>query len=53
VIAANQARLFEAERQLLATIAALPEVLGGDAAACNARLADLSQRYPRYANLAW
>jgi C4-dicarboxylate-specific signal transduction histidine kinase len=51
VTAANQARLFEAERQLLATIAALPEVLGGDAVACNTRLADLHQQYPRYANL--
>ena len=51
VTAANQARLFEAERQLLATIAALPEVLGGDAAACSTRLAELRQQYPRYANL--
>src|SRR6266511_4867963 len=49
--AANQARLFEAERQLLATIAERPEVLGSDAVACNALLADLRQRYPRYANL--
>ncbi len=49
--AGNQARLFEAERQLLVTIAELPEVLGGDAVVCNALLADLRQRYVRYVNL--
>lgn len=49
--AATQARVIESERQLLVTIAALPEVLGGDAAACQARFADLLTQYPRYANL--
>jgi hypothetical protein len=49
--AANQERLIEVERQLLVTIADLPEVLGDDAAACHARFADLLQQYPRYANL--
>src|SRR5687768_12479354 len=49
--AATQARVIESERQLLVTIAALPEVLGGDTAACQARFADLLTQYPRYANL--
>jgi signal transduction histidine kinase/HAMP domain-containing protein len=51
VIAANQGRLIDAERQLLVTIADLPEVLNGNAAACHARLADLRRQYSRYANL--
>ncbi|HEX9868272.1 MAG TPA: cache domain-containing protein [Candidatus Tectomicrobia bacterium] len=51
VTAANQGRLLDAERQLLVTIAELPVVLIGDAAACHARLADLRQQYPRYVNL--
>jgi signal transduction histidine kinase len=44
--------LIETERQWLATIAQLPEVLSGDPAACQTRFAELRQRYPRYANLA-
>jgi PAS domain S-box-containing protein len=52
VTATNQERLIESERQLLVTIAQLLEVLGDDATACHARLADLRDRYPRYANLA-
>ena len=51
VTAANQSRLLDAERQLLVTIAELPVVLIGDAAACHARFADLRQQYPRYVNL--
>jgi hypothetical protein len=50
--AANQERLLDAERQLLIAIAELPEVLGDDAAACDARFADLLRQYPRYVNLA-
>jgi signal transduction histidine kinase/DNA-binding response OmpR family regulator len=50
--AATQARAIESEHQLLATIAELPDVRGGDAAACQARFADLLNQYPRYANLA-
>jgi PAS domain S-box-containing protein len=50
--AATPERLIEAERQLLATLAALPDVRGGDAAACQARFADLLNQYRRYANLA-
>jgi hypothetical protein len=49
--AAHQGQLIETERQLLGTIAQLPEVLGGDRAACQARLADLHRQHPRYANL--
>jgi PAS domain S-box-containing protein len=51
VAATNQERLIESERQLLIAIAQLPEVLGGEAAACHTRLAAHRQRYPRYANL--
>src|SRR5262245_23716537 len=51
VTAANQGRLLDAERQLLVTIAELPEVLNGDAVTCQARLAALRQEYPRYVNL--
>ena len=50
--AANQARLLDAERQLLIALAELPDILGGDTTACDARLADLLAQYPRYANLA-
>jgi signal transduction histidine kinase/HAMP domain-containing protein len=50
--AANHEQLIETERQWLATIAQLPEVLNGDPSACQARLAELRQAYPRYANLA-
>jgi signal transduction histidine kinase/HAMP domain-containing protein len=49
--AANQQQLIETDHQLLGTVAQLPEVLGHDWAACQARLADLLHQYPRYANL--
>jgi len=49
--AANQSRLLDTERQLLATIAELPVVLNGDAEGCHTRLAALRQEYPRYVNL--
>lgn len=48
----NQERLIEAERQLLATVATLPEVQATGGSTCNARLAELLQKYPRYTNLA-
>ena len=48
---ANHEQLIEAERQWLATIAQLPEVLAGDPSACQTRFAELRQQYPRYANL--
>jgi hypothetical protein len=47
VLAADQAHLIEAERQFLTTLAQLPEVLVGDAVACQARFADLLRQYPR------
>ena len=50
--AANHEQLIETERQWLATIAQLPEVLSGDPSACQTRFAELRQQYPRYANLA-
>jgi HAMP domain-containing protein len=49
--AARQEHLIESKRQLLVTIAQLPDVRGRDAHACQARLAELRQQYPRYANL--
>jgi signal transduction histidine kinase len=49
--AANYEQLIETERQWLATIAQLPEVLAGDPSACHPRFAELRQQYPRYANL--
>jgi signal transduction histidine kinase/DNA-binding response OmpR family regulator/HAMP domain-containing protein len=50
--AANHEQLIETERQWLATVAQLPEVLAGDPSACQRRFAELRQQYPRYANLA-
>jgi signal transduction histidine kinase/HAMP domain-containing protein len=50
--AANHEQLIETERQWLATIAQLPEVSSSDPSACQTRLAELRQQYPRYANLA-
>jgi len=49
--AADQGRLLESTRQLLIVLARLPEVTGGDLAACGALLADLRQQFPLYANL--
>ena len=49
--AANHEQLIETERQWLATVAQLPEVLAGDPSACQRRFAELRQQYPRYANL--
>jgi C4-dicarboxylate-specific signal transduction histidine kinase len=49
--AADQDRLIESTRQLLIVLARLPEVQSGNAAACNALLADLMVDFPAYANL--
>ena len=40
---ANHEQLIESERQWLATIAQLPEVLAGDPSACQTRLAELTR----------
>ena len=50
--ATSHEQLIETERQWLATIAQLPEVLSGDPFACQTRFAELRQQSPRYANLA-
>jgi len=51
LIASNQARHIEGARQLLATLARLPEVRNHDIAGCSALFATLLKQYPRYANL--
>jgi hypothetical protein len=48
----DQEYLIKTGRQLLATITALPEVQAIDVSTCDARLAELLQKYPHYANLA-
>ncbi len=50
--AADQERLIESTRQLLVTLAQLPEVRGGDQTRCSALLADLLQRFPTYTSIA-
>jgi PAS domain S-box-containing protein len=49
--AARHEARFEHTRELLVTLAEIPEVRAGDPAACSARLAALLPRYPEYANL--
>lgn len=47
---ADQGRLVEGARQLLAVLARLPAVREGDPITCGAFFAELLQQYPRYAN---
>ena len=49
--AGEQERSIAGARQLLALAATLPEVRGGDSAACHALFADLLKRHPSYLNL--
>ncbi|MBM4259300.1 MAG: HAMP domain-containing protein [Deltaproteobacteria bacterium] len=49
--AADQEQLVEGVRQLLVTLARLPEVQGEEAAQCQALLADLLRQHRRYTNL--
>lgn len=49
--AADQEQLVEGVRQLLVTLARLPEVHGDDAVQCQALLADLLRQHRRYTNL--
>ncbi len=51
VIAADQMPMLEGGHQLLTTLAQLPELRGGDPAACSTLLGVLLKQYPRYANL--
>ncbi len=51
VIAADQMPMLEGGHQLLTTLAQLPELRGGDPAACSSLLSVLLKHYPRYANL--
>jgi PAS domain S-box-containing protein len=48
--AANQERLVEGARQLLITLAHLPEIQWGDSEECNAFLAKLLEEHRAYAN---
>ncbi|MEK7767688.1 MAG: hypothetical protein AAB368_15780, partial [bacterium] len=50
--AVSEARLIEGGRQLLATAAKVPTVLGGDRILSTLFLADLLRRNPRYLNFA-
>jgi hypothetical protein len=50
-VSAQQDLLTESTRQLLAGLARLPEVKGGDAEACSAFLAGLIRENPIYANV--
>jgi signal transduction histidine kinase len=49
--AAEQQALVGAARDLLGTLAELPDIRGGDAGTCQPLLARLLERYPRYSNL--
>jgi len=49
--AADQEQLVEGVRQLLVTLARLPELHGDDAAQCQTLLADLLRQHRRYTNL--
>src|SRR5690349_6189868 len=51
LVAASQAQRLADARGLLAFIAESPEVLGGDPAACSARLAEIVQLYPAYTGI--
>jgi diguanylate cyclase (GGDEF)-like protein/PAS domain S-box-containing protein len=51
LVAADYERLLANARELLGTLARLPEVRGRDAAACNALFTDIKSNYAHYANL--
>jgi PAS domain S-box-containing protein len=50
IISSNQERLIEGARQLLVTVARLPEVQGGESSACSRLFADLLKQHSLYAN---
>ncbi len=50
-VAAEQGRLLDGTRQLLAGLARHPAVRGGDAEACRAIVADLQRQFPACVNL--
>jgi PAS domain S-box-containing protein len=50
--ASEQAHLVDTTRQLLATLAQLPQAAAPEIPACRALLSDLLQRFPSYVNLA-
>lgn len=51
LVAADHERLLDEARQLLLTLAYIPEVSSGSQPACNQILAELLGQYPQYANL--
>src|SRR6185436_20687147 len=50
--ARQQDQVLESARQVLVSLAAIPEVRGDDPSACTTRLAELSAAYERYSGLA-
>ncbi len=50
IISSNQEQLIEGARQLLVTVARLPEVQGGESSACSRLFAELLKQHSRYAN---
>jgi serine phosphatase RsbU (regulator of sigma subunit) len=50
VVTSNQAAQVEATRQLLTALVRLPQLRGGDLAACRALLGDLLKAHPLYLN---
>ena len=51
LVAGSQEQLTDEARQLLITLAHIPDVRGGDAEACSRLLAELLVQYPQYTNL--
>lgn len=51
IVTSNQAAQIEAARQLLPTLARLPQLRGGDAAQCSGLLGDMLRAYPLYLNI--
>lgn len=51
LVALQEQELIDTTRQLLVTLAQVPELRGGDPAECSEFLADLLPRYRRYLNL--
>jgi len=50
IISSNEERLIEGARQLLVTVARLPEVQGGESSACSRLFAELLKQHSLYAN---
>jgi len=51
IVTSNQAAQVEAARQLLMALARLPQLRGGNRAACSALMAEMLKAYPLYLNI--